>query len=413
MSLKKTPCVFENKNILGYMEGIKIESENVLKKPNPFKDIKLLTLSDIEKIDITRSDMFGQTIKLTLKDEEYIYIHLDTLYKKCKGVGKDYFISAFLSALYNENYDILLAVSYSKQQLLYILGFLITQKGECQLYDNIHAVNLVCSSMPGLGSLLVGAYLYCVSFIEGHNVGLLELMDSFNNPSGFFSYSKMGFDIAYTLQVFGCFTQEECMPMLAVIDEDTPTNVIKRLLATNFIPGIGMSSCDFFVKNYGLPKKDDYLEKAKSWLEKYDKKFKSLKAKFKIRKALIYTLSKGNKRKVLFENIKNEVKFRDEGFEDIKAFKALYELSLPGSEKLIKHNEDTSHADKKPKFNWVEKKSRATRKGSPVARKGSRATRKGSRATRKGSRVAQKRSPVARKRSPVARKGSRATRKNN
>lgn len=87
-----------------------------------------------------------------------------------------------------ENYDILFAVENDK-----IIGFLVTLKGECDygIYKNIHTVHLVCA-VKGIGSLLIGAYLYSVSFIKGHKYGLLTLMNSIRNASGFFFIFKNG-----------------------------------------------------------------------------------------------------------------------------------------------------------------------------------------------------------------------------
>ena len=205
----------------------------------------------------------------------------------------------------------------------------------------------------------------------------------------------MGFDIATHLKSFGCFMEENCMPMMALIDGDTRQHVIERLLAHKFTPGIGMSSCDIFLKTYGVGlSEQQYLKYAKPFLEQYYERCKVLKAKYNIMKAL-----------------KGQIPVYPVEIEKWKAMKAFYELSLPS----VKDNEISAHElDKIDKMiaelqQLIEYQSEEPDK-EPAAKKRKTSkflsARKRSPATRKGSRV-------ARKGSPVARKGSRATRKNN
>ena len=421
MAAQTNKEVFNPKHIFEYIKAIELKCTE--KESNPIwltENVELLTNYKINNVVVNQS-LFGSTIVLTIDDGRKITLSSSCINEMCKHVNSKYSFDSISNALDkgNSGYDILFAVKDTK-----MLGFLLTSKGDCDYYKNIHAVHLVCASktMQGLGSLLIGAYLYCISYIPGHNIGLLELMESFENASGFFSYSKMGFDIATHLKSFGCFMEENCMPMMALIDGDTRQHVIERLLAHKFTLGIGMSSCDLFVKTYGagLPK-EKYLEYAEPFLKEYYKRCKVLKAKYAIMKAL-----------------KGQIPVYPVEIEKWKAMKALYELSLPS----LKDNEISTHelykidqmieqlqqlieyhqpepeepeAKKRKitKFLSTRKGSRVARKGSRATRKGSPATRKGSRATRKGSRATRKGSRATRKGSRATRKGSRATRKNN
>ena len=183
----QTKEVFNPKHIIEYIKAIELKCTE--KESNPIwltENVELLTNDKINNVDV-RHSLFGSTIVLTIYDGRNITLSSSYINKMCKHVNPNYSFESISNALDkgNPGYDILLAVKGTE-----MLGFLVTLKGDCDYYKNIHAVQLVCASMQGLGSLLIGAYLYCISYIPGHNIGLLELMKSFENASGFFHIQK-------------------------------------------------------------------------------------------------------------------------------------------------------------------------------------------------------------------------------
>jgi hypothetical protein len=54
---------------------------------------------------------------------------------------------------------------YEKQlklKLKMISGFMIVSRGQCKLFPNDYVLNLICSNVQGLGSMLLGLYLYTI-----------------------------------------------------------------------------------------------------------------------------------------------------------------------------------------------------------------------------------------------------------
>jgi hypothetical protein len=211
----------------------------------------------------------------------------------CSGIGYIYLEKAASEINKNPDYNIIYAVrGYT------LVGVLITKKGECKVFPHIHSVYLVCSKESGLGTILVGAYLYCATYID-HNVGILEIVGDYKNTKAFFSYSKMGFEPSYFLYGEGCFTN--CMPMMAIIDKNTRSQIIERVKAKDYKGDIGMSNHPFFIKYYGDSKKamrdskeyqDDILAYTSEFTQSIKSKFSSSyllkKKRCKRRSVMIY-----------------------------------------------------------------------------------------------------------------------------
>jgi hypothetical protein len=403
--------VFDSRWIGEYIESVKLKC----KKSDPIyklvTDVKLVTTGEI--VDIDQESIKDEIIIFTDKSNQII--KWPAIYEMCVDVDPRYYFGSIKNALdkEKEDYDILFAVKDTE-----ILGFLVTLKGECKfdIYNDIndmHAVHLVCASktMKGLGSLLIGAYLYCISYIKNHTYGLLTLRGSVNNISGFLSYSKMGFSPLPELIGMGCFRNNDCLPMIIKIDKNTRQDVIERLLAKIYTENIGMSHNELFIQTYGdRLSRDQYLKIAEPVWLKYEKKCKKLMSKYYDMKASGVSLEGP------YKNLIQKLKELEE-LKKLEAMIAFSKISLkPVHVDLLPDNEDYTGDDEDYTGDNRAKKRKTSkflcdRKRSPVARKGSPATRKGSRSTRKGSPATRKRSPATRKGSRSTRKGSRATRK--
>ena len=155
----------------------------------------------------------------------------------CRKIGTEYGQYALIKTANNLNtfsntknkFDILVAVSagYDKQELKTtttvqknknksIVGFIVVERGECKLFRDQVCVNLICVKENTIkGSVLLGAYLYCIksSFLPKNQRGLLELAGSYSNLAGFFSYTKLGFDKDESLFHKKCFHNPENLTM--------------------------------------------------------------------------------------------------------------------------------------------------------------------------------------------------------
>jgi hypothetical protein len=124
--------------------------------------------------------------------------------------------------------------SFIQQKMLFVQGFLVSELGECSKFPNVYSVSIVCvgkvaamkvvqgTLQPGVGSesstkgsILVGAFLYCVKGSDNNEMAILELADSYTNIPGYFAYTKVGFDPDCVLFQHSCYEQTDLLPMTA------------------------------------------------------------------------------------------------------------------------------------------------------------------------------------------------------
>lgn len=129
----------------------------------------------------------------------------------------------------------------------------------------------------------------------------------------------MGFSPEPDLITVGCFVQRDCLPMITEIDKDTRTEVVKRFFAKEYKENIGMSKHPHFIEHYGAGlNKDQYLKISAPLWEEYDKKCKSLIARYSIMKSLV--ISMDGHYKELIEKL--------EKLKELEAMNAFHEISL-------------------------------------------------------------------------------------
>jgi hypothetical protein len=136
-----------------------------------------------------------------------------------------------------------------------IIGFLVSQKGECTALPEAHSILLICSSSSGGGSLLLALFLFAIMTNPAvtNKVGLLELATSYQNLKGLCSYSKFGFKYSpdlYTKIITAqngtkrtqngkakCFTEIFNLPMMCntTAEFDSP-DVIRQILRRIDVP---------------------------------------------------------------------------------------------------------------------------------------------------------------------------------
>jgi hypothetical protein len=141
-----------------------------------------------------------------------------------------------------------------QQKLQFVQGFLVSELGECLSFPNVYSVSIVCTGKVAAmkvvrrtlknvvgadtstkGSILVGAFLYCVKGGEPktNEMALLELAGSYKNIAGYLAYTKVGFDPDYVLIQHKCYELNEFMlPMTANLNPITQSDIIGYITGT-------------------------------------------------------------------------------------------------------------------------------------------------------------------------------------
>jgi len=175
----------------------------------------------------------------------------------CDGIVDDYGFQTIDQLINNvDEYDVVVAVTsdynavgtslrtkkVTSNKMDKVVGFIITELGECKKEPNIVSVNLICAR-PGTvrGGLLMGAYLYCLKKQNSYKkIGILELARGYLNVAGFISYTKLGFNKDLSLYGEDCFSDYANLPMsinLTRMPEETiilrATENDRRVLTAN------------------------------------------------------------------------------------------------------------------------------------------------------------------------------------
>jgi len=182
----------------------------------------------------------------------------------CQAVEVTYLKSVLKRSLNNENFDFAFIFSDiagegadldTKMQTL--VSFIIAERNECKKYGNAYALNYICSKVKGIGSLLVGLYVYSI-FSHPHidkgdlrvkkieqptseeyygppiiHMGLLELSGGYQNVPALCLYSKFGFveDESLSGSTSNCFRSETNIAMRTNYpDEMTPEEIKQKIV---------------------------------------------------------------------------------------------------------------------------------------------------------------------------------------
>jgi hypothetical protein len=169
----------------------------------------------------------------------------------CTGIVEDYGQQQMDNIINDfEKFDILVAVmsdyqdvstfkrtkTVTQNKMDKVVGFIITELGECKILPNTVCVKLICVKPATIkGSLLLGAYFLGIKHSGYDQRGVLELARGYLNVNGFISYTKMGFDKDVSLYIAEpddvdpdaqdtCFSDYRNLPMsvdLTEMDDDT------------------------------------------------------------------------------------------------------------------------------------------------------------------------------------------------
>lgn len=163
----------------------------------------------------------------------------------CDGIVDDYGFQTIDQLINNvDEYDVLVAVTpdynavgtslrtkkVTNNKMDKVVGFIITELGECKKEPNIVSVNLICAR-PGTvrGGLLMGAYLYCLKKQRSYKkIGILELARGYLNVAGFISYTKLGFNKDLSLYGEDCFSDYANLPMSVNLTRMSEETIVMR-----------------------------------------------------------------------------------------------------------------------------------------------------------------------------------------
>jgi hypothetical protein len=257
---------------------------------------------------------------------QYFFANIHRL-EICQAVEEPYLKSVLRRSMNNDNFDFafifssideLIDESTTKEELekIYdakmksLVSFIIVERNECKKYGNAYALNYICSKEKGLGSILVGLYLYSIfshpsidkssikvkkiidqiadPSIEYYgpeilHMGILELSGGYMNTPALCLYSKFGFieDEELSGPSSNCFTSTENIAMITDYDGMTPQNIKEKIV--NIV--LGRESD--FMKSSICKFKDPEMQAYLAWLYSLQKKDKMEYNKLKIQSSFV------------------------------------------------------------------------------------------------------------------------------
>lgn len=209
---------------------------------------QLTTLRDTSN----KASKHSSTLKTSPSKSSQDYTHLEyQMFHVChKMIGDDYFRRLFHKVFdnLNESFDfviIIKGVSEEDIQVKNVVGYMITEIGECpmQEYKDIPVLNLICTSSSfssqgaPIGRILLFLYVFTLKQRHFSN-GLLELANNYSNTAGLCLYNKFGFREYIPLKR-SCFNDDfDTLPMIVHLDNPQMTEdaMIAALVKSTNIP---------------------------------------------------------------------------------------------------------------------------------------------------------------------------------
>lgn len=249
MSSKSSPTihtVFTDANVESYRSdpdvGRALKTHVLLNKrefmvwmdPPQLKPLTKITSARVEHRTKTEEDAFDKkngVLQLMASDI-------------CRDIVKDYGLVTMDQIINDmDEYDLNVAVTrdyntvdetgatktVTRRKINKVVGFVITETGECKKMPNVVSINLICVRPNTIsGGILLGAYLYCIKNSRFEKKGILELARGYLNVAGFMSYSKMGF--IKDVRLFGprCFPDYRNLPMSVDLQTLSNEEIISR-----------------------------------------------------------------------------------------------------------------------------------------------------------------------------------------
>lgn len=129
------------------------------------------------------------------------------------------------------------------EQFDQILGFIVVEFGECITHPSAYAIQLICAryrinevAYTWMKSyIFLGAYLCIIKGLDCEQIGILELVDGYNNIPGLCAYSKFGFREDESLEERGCFPNIDNLAMSVHLSGITINNIIDVVVDSKIV----------------------------------------------------------------------------------------------------------------------------------------------------------------------------------
>lgn len=202
--------------------------------PPKLKPLTKVTSARVEHRSKTEEDVFDKkngVMQLMASDicrdivEEYGLVTMDQIINDVD----EYDLTVAVARDYDTVDETGTTKTVTRRKLNKVVGFVITEKGECKKMPNAVSVNLICVRPNTVsGGILLGAYLYCIKNSRFEKKGILELARGYLNVAGFMSYSKIGF--IKDARLFGprCFPDYRNLPMSVDLRTLSNEEIISR-----------------------------------------------------------------------------------------------------------------------------------------------------------------------------------------
>ena len=247
--------------------------------------MKWYTPTDIRYSERIKSEYPGSAKRRKIENKE-VKVHAMNVFKElatnvCESnIEEDYGHRTMRNLKKTSHFDLLVAVNKNedrtintpRQRLSSVVAFIIVEKGECSISDpdidrsKVYSVNLICrredkpNTVSVKGVVLLGAYMYCIKNCQNihtdDKIGILELAGAYTNLSGFFSYTKVGFDKDNSLFGKKCFKDADNLPMSVDINQYDNSDII-RLVSGDKKRTASEIKDDTGIYALGLPDKTD------------------------------------------------------------------------------------------------------------------------------------------------------------
>jgi hypothetical protein len=169
------------------------------KKQNNELFLKNIVKTCVGKNGLGVNELYAvNAIKLAIKKAEFIGTNM----QDAAGRMRKHDILFITKKTYNKTGEI------SKDNIMIeeILGFILTQFGECSLLPTVPALQIICSGNSQVSKYLMYTYIKSVKRL-GLNTGVLELANGYENVGGLCLYNKFGFREDSILDHRLCFNE--------------------------------------------------------------------------------------------------------------------------------------------------------------------------------------------------------------
>jgi len=245
---------------------------------------------------------YGLTQYLSVQNELVRHVGAFCARDPEMSIGNTYLLDVFRDVMEKPSTHAIVFLHYDDShntndillQIRSIVGFMISQIGECSLpeYANIPVLNLICiakmsdiqKKMPS-ARILMFTYLFTLKE-HGYLYGLLELAHNYRNISGLKAYSKFGFRERLSLKE-GCFdyylqeagiiesqlhkqqnplAEQDTLPMLAFLFPISVKELIDTMIHNTYIEHESLDLVDPLCRQ-SIVKETDWKKRRKYFLQ--------------------------------------------------------------------------------------------------------------------------------------------------